>query len=116
MSDAISKLIMFIFIFIVCGGVISSSIYNAIKVSMLQKELSAMNQSWHNSNQSTITALETSDFIKRQYAKRFYSALTLIKDPNSKSKCLNTSISDSMKQLLDLPPENIKIDGNITDD
>ena len=112
MSDAISKIAIFLIIVIVAGGMIFSSVYNAIQVSLLQTELSSVNKAWQNSNQSTYSALQTSEFINQEYSKRFYDVLTLIKEPNTESKCLNTKLSNKMKEELKIPPKNINIDDN----
>ena len=108
MSDAIAKIVMFLIVILVFGGMIFSSVYNAIKVSQLQSELSTVNKTWQNSNQSTSSALKLSDFIKKQYSKRFYTALTLVKEPNSESMCLNENLSYTMGKVLDLPPSKLK--------
>ena len=105
MSDAIAKIAMFLIILMFVGGMIFSSVYNAIQVSILQSEISAMNQAWKNSNQSTYSALENSETIQQDYSKRFYDVLTLIKEPNNESKCLNEKLSNQMKEELNLPPQ-----------
>lgn len=110
MTDAISKLIMFLIIILICGGMIFTSVYNAIQVSLLQTELSAINKTWQNSNSSTSEALQSNDFIKKEYSNIFYAVLTLIKEPNSESKCLNEKLSNNMKELLHLPPKTIRPD------
>ncbi|AJI52440.1 hypothetical protein [Francisella philomiragia] len=110
MYDAAAKIIMFIIIVLLFIGMIYSSIYNAIQVSLLKTELNAVNQTWQNSNQSTFSALQSNDLIKHEYSKRFYTALTLIKEPNEESMCLNEKLSKAMDRVLDLPPPKLKID------
>jgi hypothetical protein len=93
------------------SGTIFVSIFNAIKVSQLQTELTKINQTWKNSNTSTLKALNETDFVKSEYNHVFYKLFNIIKEDNKQGKILSTKVPESIRVLLRLPPKDLDIDG-----
>lgn len=106
----IEKAIIKIIIVLAGIGLLVYLVFSMAELSAQNKQLinvmAKMQQSWLNSNESTISNLKDTDKIKEIYSHNFYKVLEIIKKDNG---ILESDTPEKMKPFLQVPPKGIKI-------
>ncbi len=98
-------------VFVLAGiGLLVYLVFAMAELSAQNKQLinvmAKMQQSWLNSNESTISNLKDTDKIKDIYSKNFYKVLEMIKKDNG---ILEEDTPDKMKPFLIVPPQGVDV-------
>lgn len=98
-------------VFVLGGiGILVYLVFAMAELSAQNKQLinvmAKMQQSWLNSNESTISNLKDTDKIKDIYSKNFYKVLEMIKKDNG---ILEEDTPDKMKPFLIVPPQGVDV-------
>ena len=98
-------------VFVLAGiGLLVYLVFAMAELSAQNKQLinvmAKMQQSWLNSNESTISNLKDTDKIKDIYSKNFYKVLEMIKKYNG---ILEEDTPDKMKPFLIVPPQGVDV-------
>ena len=98
-------------VFVLAGiGLLVYLVFAMAELSAQNKQLinvmAKMQQSWLNSNESTISNLKDTDRIKDIYARNFYKVLEFIKKDNG---ILEKNTPEKMKPFLIVPPKGVNV-------
>ncbi|AIT09094.1 hypothetical protein LO80_03320 [Candidatus Francisella endociliophora] len=106
----LEKALIGLVLIIVIPAMLVLMIYQNANLSAQNKQLinvmSKMQQSWLNSNESTITSLESADHIKKVYADNFFNALGIVKKDDG--GLLDENTPKELKPFMILPPKEVK--------